>query len=112
MRLCLRRREFISGLGGAVIWPLTATAQQGERVRRIGVLWNLAEDDPESQARLTAFRQGLKELGWTDGRNMLMGYRWGAADVAGARKMAAELIALAPDVILTSASPPVRDCRR
>jgi putative ABC transport system substrate-binding protein len=107
MRICLRRREFIAGLGGAVICPLTATAQQAERMRRIGVLWNLAEDDPESQARLTAFRQGLQELGWTDGRNMLMGYRWGAADVARARKMAAELIALAPDVILTSASPAV-----
>jgi putative ABC transport system substrate-binding protein len=103
----MNRRETITLLGGTAAWPLVARAQQGERVRRIGVLWNLAEDDPESQARLTTFRQGLQELGWTDGRNMLMGYRWGAADVARARKMAAELIALAPDVILTSASPAV-----
>jgi putative ABC transport system substrate-binding protein len=76
-------------------------------MRRIGVLMNLEPDDPESQARLAAFRQALQELGWVDGRNILMEYRWGAADVARARKLAAELIALAPDVILASASPTV-----
>jgi len=99
----IRRRQFITLLGGAAAWPLAARAQQGNRVRRIGVLMNLEADDPESQARLTAFRQALQELGWTDGRNVLMEYRWGAADVARVRK----LIALAPDVILASASPTV-----
>jgi putative ABC transport system substrate-binding protein len=103
----MKRREFITLLGGAATWPLAARAQQGDRVRRIGVLMNLAADDSESQARLTAFRQALQELGWTVGRNVLMEYRWGAADVARARKLAAELIALAPDVILASASPAV-----
>ena len=103
----IRRREFIAGLGSAAAWPLAARAQQGERVRRIGVLMNIEQDDPESQARLAAFRQALQELGWVDGRNILMEYRWGAPDVARARKLAAELIALAPDVILASASPTV-----
>jgi putative ABC transport system substrate-binding protein len=103
----MRRRSFIAGLGSAAVWPVVARAQQPDRVRRIGVLMNLEQDDPESQARLAAFRQALQELGWVDGRNMLMEYRWGAADVARARKLAAELIALAPEVILASASPTV-----
>src|SRR6516225_795023 len=103
----IRRREFIAGLGSAAAWPVVARAQQSGPMRRIGVLMNLAADDSESQARLAAFRQALQELGWTDGRNVLMEYRWGAADVARARKLAAELIALAPDVILASASPTV-----
>jgi ABC-type uncharacterized transport system substrate-binding protein len=100
----MKRREFIAGLGSAAAWPLVARAQQGDRVRRIGVLMFFAADDPESQARLTAFRQALQELGWTDGRNVLIEYRWSAADVDRARKEAAELIALAPDVILANAS--------
>jgi putative ABC transport system substrate-binding protein len=103
----MRRREFIAGLGGAAVWPLAAQAQQGERRRRIGFLMNFAADDPESQARLSAFRQALQELGWTDGRNVLIESRWNVADVDRARKEAAELIALAPDVILASASPAV-----
>jgi putative ABC transport system substrate-binding protein len=75
------RREFITLLGGTVIaWPLAAWAQQGERVRRIGVLMNVAADDPEGQARLTAFVQGLQQLGWTDGRNVRIDYRWGGGD--------------------------------
>jgi putative ABC transport system substrate-binding protein len=107
MSIFLRRREFIAAIGGAAAWPLAAPAQQGDRVRRIGVLRDFAADDPESQARLTAFRQALQELGWTDGRNVLIEYRLGAADVDRARKLAAELIALAPDVILASGSPAV-----
>src|SRR5262249_31984830 len=103
----MRRREFIVGLGSAAVWPLAAQAQQGERRRRIGFLMNFAADDPESQARLSAFRQALQELGWTDGRNVLIESRWSVADVDRARKEAAELIALAPDVILASASPAV-----
>jgi putative ABC transport system substrate-binding protein len=103
----MKRRTFIAGLGSAAAWPVVARAQEPDRMRRIGVLMNLEQDDPESQARLAAFRQALQELGWVDGRNILMEYRWGAADVARARKLAAELIALAPDVVLASASPTV-----
>jgi putative tryptophan/tyrosine transport system substrate-binding protein len=97
----VRRREFIALIGGAAAaWPLAARAQQGERMRRIGVLMTLAADDPEGQARLTAFVQGLQELGWTDGRNVRIDYRWAAGDAERARRYAAELVALAPDVIL------------
>jgi putative ABC transport system substrate-binding protein len=97
----VRRREFITLLGGAAVaWPLAARAQQGERMRRIGVLMTLAADDPEGQARLTAFVQGLQELGWTDGRNVRIDYRWPAGDAERTRRYATELAALAPDVIL------------
>ena len=99
----MQRRQFITILGGAAAaWPLAARAQQGERMRRIGVLMSLAADDPEGQARLAAFLQGLQELGWTDGRNVRIDYRWGAGDADITRKYAAELVALAPDVILAS----------
>ena len=101
----MKRREFITLLGGAAAaWPIAAQAQQGERMRRIGVLMNFAADDPESSARVTALAQGLKKLGWTDGRNVRIDYRWGAADAERGRKSAAELVALAPDVILASTS--------
>jgi putative ABC transport system substrate-binding protein len=98
----MRRREFISLLGSAAaaVWPLAARAQQGERVRRIGVLMPLAADDTEGQARLAAFLQGLQQLGWTDGRNVRIDTRWTAGNADDARKYAAELVALAPDVIL------------
>ena len=77
----MRRREFITLLGGAAAaWPLAARAQQGERMRRIGVLMNLTADDPEGQARIAAFLQGLQQLGWTDGRNVRIDYRWAAGD--------------------------------
>jgi putative tryptophan/tyrosine transport system substrate-binding protein len=105
--LDVRRREFITLLGGAAAWPLVARAQQTDRVRRIGVLMNLAADDPESQRRMTAFVQGLQQLGWTDGRNVRIETRWGAADVDRFRSYAAELVALAPDVILASGHPSV-----
>ena len=96
----MRRRDFITLLGGAAMWPLTAHAQQPERMRRIVVLMPLAADDPESAARVTAFAQGLQELGWIVGRNVQIEYRWGGGDAARIRKYAAELLALAPDVIL------------
>jgi putative ABC transport system substrate-binding protein len=94
------RRELIAAVGSAVAWPLAAKAQQPGRIRRIGILMNLSADDPESAARITAFVQGLQQLGWTGGRNIRIDYRWGAGDAERIRKYAAELVALAPDVIL------------
>jgi putative ABC transport system substrate-binding protein len=99
----MRRREFITLLGGAA-WPLTAWAQQSERVRRVGVLMNRAADDPEGQTRLAAFLQGLQEAGWTIGGNARIDVRWGAGDAGRHRTFAGELIALAPDVILAGGS--------
>jgi putative ABC transport system substrate-binding protein len=99
--LDLRRREFITLLGSAAAWPLAAKAQQqGERVRRIGVLTYLAADDAEGQARLAAFAQALKQSGWSDGRNLQIETRWATADDI--RRHAAELAALAPDVLLAA----------
>jgi putative tryptophan/tyrosine transport system substrate-binding protein len=104
----MRRREVITLLGGAAAaWPFAARAQQAERMRRIGVLMNLAADDPESPVRLAAFLQGMQQLGWTDGRNMRIYTRWGAADIDRSRRYATELVGLAPDVILASGSPAV-----
>ena len=99
----IRRRSFITLLGGAAAaWPLAARAQQGERVRRIGALMYLAADDAESPARVAAFARGLQELGWIEGRNIRIDYRWGGGDLDRVRRYAAELVALAPDVILVS----------
>jgi putative ABC transport system substrate-binding protein len=104
----LRRREFITLLGGAAAaWPLAARAQQAERMRRIGVLMTLAADDSEGQARLTAFLQGLQQLGWSGGRNMRIDTRWTAGKADDIRKYAMELVALAPDIILATTSPTV-----
>ena len=101
----MKRREFITLLGGAAAaWPLAARAQQGERVRRIGVLTSSTMHDPASQARLGALQQGLQQLGWIDGRNVRIEYRWAAGDADDLRKYAAELVALAPDVILANGS--------
>jgi ABC-type uncharacterized transport system substrate-binding protein len=98
----VRRRKFITLLGGAAAaWPLAARAQQAERMRRVGVLIGVA-DDAEGQARLVAFGQGLAQLGWTVGRNLQIEPRWGMADPANIRRYSAELVAFAPDVILTS----------
>jgi putative tryptophan/tyrosine transport system substrate-binding protein len=97
----LKRREFIRLLGGAAAWPLAARAQPPERMRRIGVLMNMAADDPESQARLSAFVQGLQEFGWTVGRNLRIDYRWAEGDAERYRRQAAELFALEPDVIVS-----------
>ena len=96
----IRRREFITLLGGAAAWPLGAAAQQPERVRHIGVLMTQPADDPDGQARVAAFLKGLRELGWIEGRNIRLDYRWGGGDVGRIRKDAAELVALTPDVIL------------
>jgi ABC-type uncharacterized transport system substrate-binding protein len=102
------RRKFLATLGGAAAaWPLAARAQQGERIRRIGVLMHLPENDPETQARVRALLERLQQLGWTDGRNVRVDYRFGAADVDRSRRYAAELIALAPDVIQASGTGPV-----
>ena len=102
----MKRREFITLLGGgAAGWPLAVRAQQPERMRRIGVLTSGAiADDPDGRARSAAFLQGLQQLGWTDGRNIRIDYRWGAGDADNLRKYAAELVALAPEVILATGS--------
>jgi len=94
------RRQFITLLGGAAAWPRMAWAQEPEQVRRIGVLMHTGADEPEAQARLAAFMQGLQELGWAVGRNMRIDYRWTAGDQVRLRKDAAELVALRPEVIL------------
>ena len=98
----MKRREFILLLGSATAWPLAARAQQGERVRRVAVLMAFTADDPEAQARLLAFAQGLQELGWTVGRNLRIDTRWIAGDIDRARKYAAELVALPSDVIVAN----------
>jgi putative tryptophan/tyrosine transport system substrate-binding protein len=103
----MRRRDFILLLGAAPTWPVAVGAQQPERVRHIGVLMTLAAGDQQSQRRIAAFVQGLEKLGWTDGRNMRIDYRWSAANAEDIRKYAVELAALAPDVILAAASPAV-----
>ncbi len=96
----MKRRAFISGLGGAAAWPFVARAQQGERVRRIGVLFPVSEGDPEAQRRLAAFSKKLQQLGWTDGLNMQLETRWSTGDPSGTRTAAAELVAHTPDLIL------------
>jgi putative ABC transport system substrate-binding protein len=98
----VRRREVIALLGGAAAWPLAARAQQGERVRRIGVLMPYAADDPEGQARIAAFLQGLQQWAWTVGGNVRIDIRWATADAERIRKDAAELVALAPDVVFAN----------
>jgi putative tryptophan/tyrosine transport system substrate-binding protein len=109
----LGRRELITLIGGAAAtWPLAVHAQQGERVRRIGVLMNLTADDPEGPPRTAAFVQALQQLGWTVGRNVQIDYRWGAGDADRYRKYAVELIALVPDVIVASNTSTVRALKR
>jgi putative tryptophan/tyrosine transport system substrate-binding protein len=98
----MTRREFITLLGGAATWPLAARAQQGDRTRRIGVLSSLPEHDPESVARRAVFEQALQASGWTVGRDLRIDYRWPGSDPATIQRFAAELAALAPDVILAS----------
>jgi putative ABC transport system substrate-binding protein len=101
----MRRREFITLLGGATAaWPLAASAQQPDRMRRIGVLTPFASDDPAEQTRVLAFAQALAQSGWIEGRNVRIEIRWGASDPEGIRRYAAELVALAPDVILAVSS--------
>ena len=95
----MRRREFIAGLAA---WPVVARAQQQSQMRRIGVLVILTPDDPDTRAQIEAFLQGLAQLGWTDGRNVRINYRWGLGNADNIRKSAMELAALAPDVILAT----------
>src|SRR5262245_10111948 len=118
----MRRRDFIGVVVGLVAWPIAARAQKRGEIRRIGVLMDRAADDPQGQARLLAFRHALQQLGWSDGYNMRIETRWGEDDVERERKYAAELVALAPDVILASGTlsvaalqrvtPPCRSCSR
>jgi putative ABC transport system substrate-binding protein len=99
----MRRREFIAGLGIAAVWPMVARAQQPNRMRRIGVLMGAVEGEPRALEYITAFGQGLAELGWTVGRNVRIEYRWGAGDLDRVRRYATELVALSPDVVLATA---------
>jgi putative tryptophan/tyrosine transport system substrate-binding protein len=101
MTVTIRRRKLLAALGGgAAAWPLAAWAQQPERMRRIGALMYLSADDPDSPAYVAAFARGLQDLGWIEGRNIRIDYRWGGGDLDRVRRYAAELVALAPDVIL------------
>src|SRR3974390_1993712 len=100
----MRRREFIKVIAGSAAWPLAARAQQPERMRRIGVLMPFAKDNPEGQARNAAFLQELQKLGWTEGRNLQIEYRWDTGDL---RKAATELVTSSPDVILATSTPAV-----
>ncbi|MGA8174208.1 MAG: ABC transporter substrate-binding protein, partial [Pseudolabrys sp.] len=102
----MRRREFITLLcGAASTWPLTAHAQKGEGMRRIGVLLNTPESDPEAKVELAAFAQELKKLGWSEGRNIQIDYRFGAGDIARMAMFAKELVAMKPDVIVARSTP-------
>jgi putative ABC transport system substrate-binding protein len=102
--MSLRRREFIAGLGGAAAWPLSARAQQGDRVRQIGVLVPGDENDPVGKTFVSAFTKALADLGWTDGRNVRIDRRWAGADINRIRALAQELVGLQPDVILTTST--------
>jgi putative tryptophan/tyrosine transport system substrate-binding protein len=101
----MRRREFIAILGGAAAWPLMARAQQGNQIRRIGMLIPFAEDDPEAVIRVAALQEKLQELGWALGRNLQIEARWSDGDLGRTRMFAAELAAIAPDVILVAGTP-------
>ena len=101
----MRRRQFITLLGGAAAWPLAAGAQQPERMRRIGVLMGFDENDPVAKGWLSGFMQGLAELGWSDGRNVRMDVRWAAGDLNRMRTLAKELVDLQSEVILSQTTP-------
>src|SRR5262245_51599617 len=101
----IRRREFITLLGGAAAWPVAARAQQGQQVRRIGVLMGLVASDPEAQSHMAVFERGLRELGWVKGRNLWIEYRWAGGGENVLRNHAAELLAMAPDLILANSTP-------
>ncbi|MGB6915561.1 MAG: ABC transporter substrate binding protein, partial [Pseudolabrys sp.] len=102
----MKRREVIKLIGGAAVaWPLAARAQQGDGIRRVGIFMDLSEQDAEGQTRVAAFRNGLQELGWTEGRNVKFDIRWTAGDPALMRRYAAELVGLAPEVIMNGGLP-------
>jgi putative ABC transport system substrate-binding protein len=100
----MRRRQFLGVLGGAAAWPLAVWAQQGEQMRRIGVLTALAESDAEAQLRMAALRQGLESFGWTEGRNIHIDYRWPGGSAERMRTSAAEIVGMKPDVIFAGNS--------
>ena len=100
----MKRRTFIAGLGSTAAWPVMARGQQGDRVRRIGVLLPLVENDPLAKSEVSAFTQALADLGWTDGRNVQMDPRWGNNDTNRIRALAQELVDLQPDIILASST--------
>jgi putative ABC transport system substrate-binding protein len=102
----IQRREFITLLGGVAAWPLAAHAQQGNRLRRIGVLMGGDENDPVAKTRLSAFTQSLADSGWADGRNVRIDLRWGGGDINRIRALGQELVGLQPDIIVTSSTPP------
>ena len=112
MSICLRRREFITLLGGAAAWPLAARAQQGDRVRRIGVLMPYDENDPLLNSQVSAFTQALAELGWTEGHNVRMDLRWYGDDGNRIRALDQELVGLRPDIIVTIATRPTAAVQR
>src|SRR5271166_571660 len=103
------RRQFVTFLGAvaaaAFAWPLSTSAQQSDRIKLVAILMSSTENDPEGRARIAAFRRGLKELGWIEGRNLRIETRWAGADIDRIRAFTAELIALAPDVIVGNSSP-------
>jgi putative tryptophan/tyrosine transport system substrate-binding protein len=101
----MRRREFIAGLGSAAAWPLAARAQQGDRARHVGVLMNVVQEDPGGPADVTAFRQGLAELGWIEGRNIDIEFRWPGGDIERVQTFAKELVALRRDVLIGRSTP-------
>jgi putative tryptophan/tyrosine transport system substrate-binding protein len=108
----MQRREFVTLLGSAAAWPITAHAQQSGRMRHIGVLMPLPADHPVTKARIGAFLQALHQLGWIEGRNLRIDYRWSVGDAEQLNRDAAELVALAPEVILATGSPPVAALQR
>jgi putative ABC transport system substrate-binding protein len=101
----MKRRTFIAGLGSAAAWPVAARAQQGDRVRRIGVLMGGGENDPVQKPVVSAFTQALADLGWTDGRNVRMDVRWASGDINRIRALAQELVSLKPDILVTNGLP-------
>jgi putative ABC transport system substrate-binding protein len=101
----MRRRDFLTLVGGAAAWPVAARAQQPERMRRIGVLSNISESDPEAQSMVKALHQGLRQLGWVNGRNVQIDHRWAAGNPAQVAGFAKELVALKPDVIVGHTTP-------
>src|SRR5215468_1514525 len=106
------RRDFITLLGGAAVWPLALRAQQGQRMRRIGVLMTYGENDPEEKRRYSAFPRAIADLGWTDGRNVRIDLRWGGGDANRIRAFAQELVSLQPDIIFTSGTVPILALQR
>ena len=103
----MNRRAFIAGLGSAAAWPVVARGRQSDRMRRVGILMALSEDDPQGKKRVSALREALADLGWTEGSNLKVDWRWTGGDIARTREYAAELVRLAPEVILANGTPAV-----